>query len=100
MAESKNRTLKEARKMINSLTGGDELKRLHEKWELERNWDRQIAENRGEQRGVRKGKKSGKIEGLRQAQLQIAKEMLKNKIELEIIIKCTGLKKEEIQKLQ
>ena len=94
MAESRNRTLKDAREMMNFLTGGDELKRMREKWELERNWDLQIAEGKGERKGIKKGKK----EGIKQTQLQIAKEMLKNNVEMEIIMKCTGLTQENIKK--
>ncbi len=96
MAESKNRTLKEARKMMDFLTGGDELKRLREKWEIERNWDRQIAESRGEQRGERKGKKAG----MKQAQLEIARKLLSMGKSVAEIIEITGLKKEEIESLK
>lgn len=88
MAESRNRTLKDAREMMNFLTGGDELKRMREKWELERNWDLQIAESKGERKGEKK------------AQLEIAKEMLKNHVAIEMIIKCTGLTGEEIEALK
>jgi len=80
MAENKNQTLKDARKMLNFLTGGDELKRLREKWEIERNWDRQVIQ--------------------KQTQLEIAKEMLKNHVAMEVIIKCTGLTRDEIEKIK
>ena len=44
---------------------------------------------------MRKEEKNGVVEGKK----QIAKEMLKNNIDIEIIIKCTGLSKKEIEKL-
>ena len=45
--------------------------------------------------GYREGKEEGKIEGAQ----EIAKKMLAENIELDIIIKVTGLTKEEIEKL-
>lgn len=43
------------------------------------------------------GYDKGIIEGKKEEKKKIAKEMLKNNIELEVIIKCTGLTKEEIE---
>ena len=57
MAEKKNKTLKEARKEVEYLTGDEEIKRLtelREKWELERLWDKEAAESEGYERGVKK----------------------------------------------
>ena len=49
----------------------------------------------GEEKGIQKGKIEGKIEG----KLETAKELLKMGIEIEKIVKATGLEKEEIEKL-
>ena len=57
MAEKKNKTLKEARKEVEYLTGDEEIKRLtelRENWELERLWDKEAAESEGYERGVKK----------------------------------------------
>ena len=39
------------------------------------------------------------MEGAKQKQIEIAKKMLENKMDIETIIKITGLTKEEIEKL-
>ena len=46
------------------------------------------------------GKKEGRIEGKREEKLEIAKEMLKENMTIEMIMKFTKLKKEEIEKLK
>ena len=51
--------------------------------------------NQGYEHGIEQGEKSGKLKEKR----EIAKEMLNNKIPIEVIIKCTGLKEEEINEL-
>lgn len=79
MAETKNKTLKQARETMNYLTGDEEIRRLaelREKWAMDRYFD------------------------LENTKKEIAKEMLKNNIDIKIIEKCTGLRKEEIQKIQ
>lgn len=79
MAENKNKTLKEARETMTYLTGDEEVRRLaelREKWAMERYFD------------------------LKNAREEIAREMLKNGIDVKVIAKCTGLKEEEIRKIQ
>ena len=44
-------------------------------------------------------KKLGMQKGAKQKQIEIAKKMLENKMDIETIIKITGLTKEEIEKL-
>ena len=44
-------------------------------------------------------KRDGKKEGAREKQIEIAKNMLKENMDIEIIIKITRLTKEEIEKL-
>ena len=83
MAEEKNKVIKEAKKEIEYLTGDEEVKRLaelREKWEMDRNSE------------IGQAQKEGKIEG----KLEIAKNMLKDGMNLEIVMKYTGLSKEEL----
>lgn len=83
MAESKNETLKEARKEMNYLTGNEEVRRLvelREKWKFDQMMD------------IRYAKKEGKIE--------IARKMLKKNKSIEEIIEITELTKEEIEELK
>ena len=87
MAEEKNKTIKEAKREVEYLTGDEEIKRLaelREKWAMDRRSE--ISDAREE------GKKEEK--------LAIAKNMLKDSLDIEIIMKYTGLSKEEIEKLK
>ena len=57
---------------------------------------RQEAKMEGIQEGIRRGKKEGRQEGKK----EIILNMLKNKIDISIISKVTGLSKEEIDKIK
>ena len=46
------------------------------------------------------GREEGREEGQKKKAIEIAKNLLKNKIDIEIIVKSTGLTKEEINKLK
>ena len=67
-------------------------------------WDMQIyehqAERRGEERGEKRGEERGKEIGKKQGIVETAKKMLTENIPLATVIKCTGLSKEEIQKIR
>ena len=94
VAEEKNETLKKARVEMNYLTGDEEVRRLaelREKWEMDRVSAINYAERKGEERGKKLGKKERNIE--------IAKEMKNNGMEVELIAKITTLTIEEIEKL-
>ena len=91
VAEEKNEKLKKARIEMNYLTGEAETRRLaelREKWEM----DRVSAINHATRKGIEEGEKKNSIE--------IAKEMLKEKMPIEMIIKFTKLTKEEIEKIK
>lgn len=82
MAENKNKTLKEARNVMNYLTGDEEIRRLvelRERWEFDRNMD-------------------VKCERYQKAR-EIAQKLLKKGVSIEIIMESTGLTKEEIEEL-
>jgi len=91
--------INEARKQwrVDNLPESEQLKyrkhieNLHYQASME--WTLEIeAEDRVEKRGVEKGKIEGKIE--------VAKKLLKNGINIEIIISATGLNEKEINKLK
>ena len=87
MAEEKNKVLQKARIEMNYLTGDEAVRRLaelREKWEMDRISDLSYAEKKG-----RKEKAE-----------EIAKKLLKKKVEINEIIEITGLTKEEIEKLK
>ena len=91
MAEEKNKTIKEAKKEVEYLTGDEEVKRLaelREKWEMDRNSE------------IGQAQKEGKAEGILERNIEIAKSMLKDGMDLEIVMKYTGLTKEEVLNLK
>jgi len=54
----------------------------------------------GEEIGEKRGKEIGKAIGEKSKQIEIARNMIKEKIDIELISKTTGLTKEEIEKLK
>lgn len=90
MAEKKNKTLEKARKEMTYLTGDEEIRRLaelREKWEMD--WNSSMDYS----------KREGIKEGAKEKNLENAKKMKEEKIPTETIMRITGLKKEEIEKL-
>ena len=91
MAEEKNKVIKEAKKEVEYLTGDEEVKRLaelREKWEMDRNSEIGQAQKEGEAKGKAKEK------------LEIAKSMLKDGMDLEMVMKYTGLSKDKVLNLK
>ena len=58
------------------------------------------AYEKGEKKGIVKGKIEGRIEGKIEGKIEVAKSLLVNGIDIEIIIKSTGLTKEQIEELK
>ena len=99
MAENKNQTLKEARGVMNYLTGDAEVRRLaelRERWAYDRARDLKLAD----QKGIKKGEKRGKKEGMKEAQLEIAKKLLKMGKDMDEIMLITSLSVKEINNLK
>ena len=86
VAEKKNKTIEKARIEMNYLTGDAEVQRLAE---LREKWDMDYTS------GINHARKEGKAE----SQKQIATEMLKKKMSIELISEITKLTKEEIEEL-
>ncbi len=98
VAEKKNKTIEKARIEMNYLTGDAEVQRLaelREKWDMDYTSGINHARKEGEEKGIIKGKAEGKEE----SQKQIATEMLKKKMSIELISEITKLTKEEIEEL-
>ena len=90
MAEKKNPTIKRARKEVTYLTGDEAVKRmefLHEKWEMDRISDINYAKKLGIEEGKLEEKKS------------TARKFLEQGVDIEIVIKATGLSKKEIEEI-
>ncbi len=58
------------------------------------------SEKRGEDRGIKVGEKRGEKRGIKVGVINVAKELLKEEMPIEKIMKATKLKEEEIEKLK
>ena len=55
--------------------------------------------NKGMKKGIKEGKKEGIKEGQHQKQIEIAKKLLRQNVDIKIIKDATGLSKEELERL-
>ncbi len=99
----KNETIKKAIGELEQVSGDERLRRIAELREKGRrdavareSYVKRVAREEGLASGIAKGR----AEGTSERNLEIAKNMLKENIEIEIISKVTGLSKEEIVKLK
>ena len=90
-----NKEIKEANEKYQEMIADDETRRLAVKRHLAL-MEMAAAKNDGYQEGKEIGLKEGKNERNK----EIAKNMLNEKCDIELIIKVTGLTKEEIEKLK
>ena len=98
VAIEKNELVKKAQKDYEYLTGDAATRRLQELRE-KAILDENSAYATGKKRGIKEGEVRGEARGKRQEKIKIAIEMMKNNIKKEVIEKCTGLDKEELNKL-
>ena len=67
-------------------------------------WNEKIMTNKqikiAHEQGIEEGIEEGMKEGAKQEKIEIAKNLLKENVEIDIIISATGLSKEEIEKLK
>ena len=98
MAIAQNKLVEKAQKEYEYLTGDEATKRwqfLREKAIL----DERAAYINGRTRGEEEGEIVGEKRGEKQGKIKTAIEMVKNNISMDIIAKCTGLSKKELDKL-
>lgn len=71
-------------------------------WALDKGIEQGIKQGieQGIEKGIEKGKQLGLAEGERKKALEVAKGLLKAEVDVEVIIKTTGLTKEEILALK
>ena len=105
MARSKEE-LREAVEMLKKLNADDEVRKIAEAEErerLDRNTELYLAKEEGltegKSIGLKEGRASGLAEGKAETKIEIAKQMLKSGEKLDLVMKYTGLSKEEIEKL-
>ena len=99
MAVKENEKIAKAKEEYEYLTGDAAVQRLaflRDKWERDHKseiaWERKEAKKEGKKEGIR----LGEIESKK----QIAKEMIKKKMEDEIILELTKLSKEELETIK
>lgn len=101
-----NEALKEAKDVLDKIRQDEKeeyLAELRLKYILDSKAQKAYARRKGLEEGREEGLKQGIEQGIEQgtqkAKIEIAKNMLKEKIDIEIIQKVTGLTKDEIKKL-
>ena len=96
---AKNEKIKEAKSELEKLEMSAEDRELYE-LRLKAIRDEINIRESGYTDGMRDGEEKGKKQGELQKSLEIAKNMLKENMPIEVISKLTGLSQEEIEKLK
>ncbi len=107
MARKKNKEIDKAIDIINQMSMDEKewnlyISRQRAIWDY--NTGMRTAREKGLEEGIKEGREEGVKEGIKegakQERLEIAKNMLKEKVNIEVIERVTGLTKEEIEKLK
>lgn len=93
-----NENIKSAKEKLNTLSEDERVRRLAELRE-KAIMDEKEAKYTGYTEGRREGREEGRKQGKEATKKEIAKKMKEEKIGTEIIVKVTGLTKEDIDKL-
>ena len=94
MSEEDKKDLEKAREILEDISASERERYLAEQREIQI-MDKYSIEEYGYDKGIIKGRKEGKREGI----IQVAKKLKQEKTSIELIMKATGLTKEEIEKL-
>ena len=95
MAVVRNKTIKEAKKEVEYLTGDEEVKRINElkdKWERDRVSEMNYLKSIAQKEGLKEGRKEKSID--------IAKNMLNKDFPIKEVVSLTGLSEEEVKTLK
>ena len=103
----KNEAIKEAKKVYDELMADEHertLIKLREKYIRDYNTIKEDGYNNGynygRDAGLTQGLTQGKELGAKTEKLEIAKKMLKENVDVDFIVKMTGLSKEKLEKLK
>ena len=96
---NENNDIKEAVDELTGMSKDEELRRIAELREKAIR-DEHAAISLATKRGIERGIEQGIKQGTRERNIEIAKNMLKENIDIELIKKVTGLTEEEIKELQ
>ena len=97
-----NEKVKKAEEELEYLSGDEAERRiayLRETAEIDRKFAMTAARDQGREEGRAEGIAEGKSEGRAEEKIDVAKKMLAEKMDINLIIKITGLTKDEIEKL-
>ena len=89
-----NEPIKEAKKVLEEISEDE-----HERYLADLRLKYVLDQKNIEATGFERGLEQGRTEMAREKQIEIAKKLKKEKVDIEIIIKATGLTKEEVEKL-
>lgn len=95
----KNKALKQAKCKLDKMSQDEVMQRIAE-WREKAILEEKAVRRYAMTQGLEEGKKLGKIEGGKEKTIEIAKKLLTQKVDIEIIEKATGLQKEEIEKIK
>ena len=93
-----NNGIKEAKEKLETMSEDERMQILAD-LRLKAIMDEKAIKRLGYKEGLESGKKDGMKQGIQQGIQQIAKKMKEQNMDIELIMKITGLKKEEIEKL-
>ena len=106
MASRENAIIKKVADEIEEMNQNEDerweaFKRQVETWSINKSIREahETGERNGMRKGLKKGKKEGIKEGIKKSKIAIAKKMKEEKVDIDFIIKITGLTKEEIEKI-
>jgi len=102
-----NKEIEEAMKKLEEIQSDEEMMRiidLRKKAIWDENQAKYTAREEGLEEGREEGKKQGikegRKEGRKEAKIEVAKKMIEEKMDIELIEKVTGLSKEKIEELE
>ena len=98
-----NQFVQKAEDELEYINSNEEERRraeFRERAEWKYNFDMESMMEYGKEQGRAEGIAEGRAEGMKEQSIEIAKKMLEGNINIEIIVKTTGLTEEEIKKLQ
>lgn len=97
-----NENIKSAKEKLNTLSEDERVRRLaelREKAIMDEKEAKYTGYTEGRREGIKEGREEGRKQGKEATKKEIAKKMKEEKIGTEIIVKVTGLTKEDIDKL-
>ena len=95
---NENEEIKKALEILDDISKSPEERRKAE-LRMKYIWDKQDAEETGYIKGEKEGIKKGRKEGIKEQKIETARRMKKEKISTDIILRVTGLTKEDIDKI-